>query len=48
MFFSVVSRSCWSLIHAVISFQKEMTAWISEQEDLDTALKNIDDSWPAS
>ena len=30
------------------TFWKEMTAWISEQEDLDTALKNIDDSWPAS
>jgi alpha-glucoside transport system substrate-binding protein len=30
------------------SFWKEMTAWISEQEDLDTALKNIDDSWPSS
>jgi alpha-glucoside transport system substrate-binding protein len=30
------------------SFWKEMTAWISGSEDLDTALKNIDDSWPAS
>lgn len=30
------------------SFWKEMTAWISGQEDLDAALKNIDDSWPAS
>ena len=30
------------------TFWKEMTAWISEQEDLDTALKNIDDSWPSS
>lgn len=30
------------------SFWKEMTAWISGQEDLDTALKNIDDSWPSS
>ena len=25
------------------SFWKEMTAWISGQEDIDTALKNIDD-----
>ena len=24
-----------------------MTAWISGQEDIDTALKNIDESWPA-
>ena len=24
------------------SFWKEMTAWISGQEDIDTALKNID------
>ena len=30
------------------SFWKEMTAWISGGEDLDTALKNIDSSWPAS
>ena len=30
------------------TFWKEMTAWISEQQDLDTTLKNIDDSWPAS
>lgn len=30
------------------SFWKEMTAWISERQDLDTTLKNIDDSWPAS
>jgi alpha-glucoside transport system substrate-binding protein len=30
------------------SFWKEMTAWISGQEDIDTALKNIDDSWPSS
>jgi alpha-glucoside transport system substrate-binding protein len=30
------------------SFWKEMTAWISGQEDLDTALKNIDSSWPSS
>jgi alpha-glucoside transport system substrate-binding protein len=30
------------------TFWKDMTAWISGQEDLDTALKNIDTSWPAS
>jgi alpha-glucoside transport system substrate-binding protein len=30
------------------TFWKEMTAWISGQEDLPTALKNIDASWPAS
>ncbi len=30
------------------TFWKDMTAWISGQEDLDTALKNIDASWPAS
>jgi alpha-glucoside transport system substrate-binding protein len=30
------------------SFWKEMTAWISGQTDLDTALTNIDESWPAS
>ena len=30
------------------SFWKEMTAWISDQQDLDTTLTNIDDSWPAS
>ncbi len=30
------------------SFWKEMTAWITGQQDLDTALKNIDDSWPTS
>ncbi len=30
------------------TFWKDMTAWISGQEDLDTALKNIDGSWPAS
>ncbi len=30
------------------SFWKEITAWITDQEDLDTALKNIDDSWPSS
>jgi alpha-glucoside transport system substrate-binding protein len=30
------------------SFWREMTAWISDQQDLDTTLQNIDDSWPAS
>jgi alpha-glucoside transport system substrate-binding protein len=30
------------------SFWKEMTAWISGDEDADTALKNIDESWPSS
>ena len=30
------------------TFWKDMTAWISGQEDLATALKNIDESWPAS
>jgi len=30
------------------SFWKEMTAWISGQQDLDTTLTNIDDSWPSS
>jgi alpha-glucoside transport system substrate-binding protein len=30
------------------TFWKDMTAWISGQEDLSTALKNIDASWPAS
>ena len=30
------------------SFWKEMTAWISGQEDINTALKNIDASWPSS
>ncbi len=30
------------------SFWKEMTAWISGQEDATTALKNIDSSWPSS
>lgn len=30
------------------TFWKETTAWISGQEKLDTALKNIDDSWPSS
>lgn len=30
------------------SFWKEMVAWCSGDESLDTALKNIDQSWPAS
>jgi len=30
------------------TFWKDMTAWISGQQDLATALKNIDESWPAS
>ncbi len=30
------------------TFWKDMTAWITEDEDLDTALKNIDESWPTS
>ncbi len=30
------------------TFWKDMTAWISGQEDLDTALTNIDESWPSS
>ena len=29
------------------SFWKEMTSWVSGSEDRDTALKNIDASWPA-
>ncbi|MEV5438842.1 ABC transporter substrate-binding protein [Streptomyces sp. NPDC052682] len=29
------------------SFWKDMTAWISGQQSLDDALKNIDASWPA-
>lgn len=29
------------------TFWKDMTAWIAGQESLDTALKNIDASWPA-
>lgn len=28
------------------SFWKEMTAWINDQQDLDTTLTNIDNSWP--
>jgi len=30
------------------TFWKDMTSWISGQQDLATALKNIDASWPAS
>jgi ABC-type glycerol-3-phosphate transport system substrate-binding protein len=30
------------------TFWKDMTAWITGDEDLDTALKNIDSSWPTS
>ena len=30
------------------SFWKQMTAWITDQQDIDTTLKNIDDSWPTS
>ncbi|MGA8246107.1 MAG: ABC transporter substrate-binding protein [Nocardioides sp.] len=30
------------------SFWKEMVAWIGGQEDISTALKNIDQSWPSS
>lgn len=30
------------------TFWKDMTAWISGQEDISTALKNIDASWPTS
>lgn len=30
------------------TFWQDMTAWISGQEDLDTALTNIDASWPSS
>jgi alpha-glucoside transport system substrate-binding protein len=30
------------------SFWKEMTAWISGQQDLDQTLKNIDSSWPSN
>jgi alpha-glucoside transport system substrate-binding protein len=30
------------------TFWKDMTSWISGQESLDAALKNIDQSWPAS
>jgi len=30
------------------TFWKDMTSWIAGQEDLDTALKNIDASWPTT
>jgi alpha-glucoside transport system substrate-binding protein len=30
------------------SFWEEMTAWIGGEQDLDTTLTNIDESWPAS
>ena len=30
------------------TFWKDMTSWISGQETLDQALKNIDDSWPST
>ncbi len=30
------------------TFWKEMTQWIADQQDLDTTLTNIDNSWPAS
>lgn len=30
------------------SFWKEVTKWITGQQDLDATLKNIDDSWPSS
>jgi ABC-type glycerol-3-phosphate transport system substrate-binding protein len=30
------------------TFWKDMTSWISGQESLDAALKNIDESWPPS
>jgi alpha-glucoside transport system substrate-binding protein len=30
------------------TFWKEMTSWISGQQDLDATLTKIDDSWPAS
>jgi alpha-glucoside transport system substrate-binding protein len=29
------------------SFWSEMVAWIANDQDLDTTLKNIDDSWPS-
>ncbi len=29
------------------AFWKEMSAWISDQKDLDAALKGIDEAWPA-
>ncbi|MET0997206.1 MAG: extracellular solute-binding protein [Marmoricola sp.] len=30
------------------TFWKDMTSWIADQQDLDTTLKNIDESWPSS
>lgn len=30
------------------SFWKEMTAWVNGDQDLDTTLTNIDESWPSS
>jgi alpha-glucoside transport system substrate-binding protein len=30
------------------TFWKDITAWNADQESLDTALKNIDESWPTS
>lgn len=30
------------------TFWSEITSWVGGNEDLDTALKNIDDSWPSS
>jgi alpha-glucoside transport system substrate-binding protein len=30
------------------SFWKQVTSWITDQQDLDATLKNIDDSWPTS
>ncbi len=30
------------------SFWTEMTAWVTGQEDLDTALQNIENTWPTS
>ena len=29
------------------TFWKGMTAWISGQQDLDEALKSIEESWPS-
>ena len=29
------------------SFWKGMVAWVSGQKDLDTALKDIESSWPS-
>jgi alpha-glucoside transport system substrate-binding protein len=30
------------------SFWKEIVAWVTGQESIDSALKNIDSSWPSS